>query len=285
MSTGKEIREKISSVKNTQKITKAMEMVSTSKMRKTQLNMLSARPYADNIMRVIAHISKATSEYRSPLLEKREVNIVGIIIITSDRGLCGGLNANLLRSTIKKISELQSAGKKVKIALIGSKSVSFFKSIGGDVISSATNLGDTPHLSQIIGCIHSMTEAFKSKEIDEVLLASNKYVNTVTQQPKITELLPVKPSENAQQGKWDYIYEPDSAELLDALITRYIENLIFKSLIENIACEQAARMLAMKNATDNAGNMIDELNLAYNKARQASITQELSEIIGGAAAV
>ena len=286
MSTGKEIRQKIASVKNTQKITKAMEMVSTSKMRKTQLNMNAARPYADNIYRIIAHICNANSEHKSPLMEQRSADTIGLIIVSSDRGLCGGLNSNLFRHCLKTIKQWKDEGKKVKMALLGSKAITFFKIIGGDIFSAQQGLGDSPHISTIKGTVNSVLQEFSDGNIDQLMVASNKFVNTVTQEPNIIELLPLH-IEHSQikQGGWDYLYEPDAESVLDELIKRYIENLIYKSVVENIACEQAARMLAMKNATDNASNMIDSLNLAYNKARQAAITQELSEIIGGAAAV
>ena len=286
MSTGKEIRQKIASVKNTQKITKAMEMVSTSKMRRTQDNMKKSRPYAEKIMQIIGHVSSSYPEYKHPFLQKKEeVKTVGLMVVTSDRGLCGGLNANLFRAVIREIKQYQDQGKQVKLCLIGGKGLSFFNSVGGDVIASCNGLGDNPSLDQILGVINSMTQAFTDGVVDKVVLCSNVFVNTMTQEPTLTQLLPTEPNETAQKGHWDYIYEPDSQVVLDQLLNRYIENLVYKALIENIACEQSARMIAMKSATDNAGSMIDELNLAYNKARQASITQELSEIIGGAAAV
>jgi F-type H+-transporting ATPase subunit gamma len=286
MSTGKEIRQKIASVKNTQKITKAMEMVSTSKMRRTKDNMQKSRPYAEKIMQIIGHLSSSHPEYKHPFLQQRDdVKTVGLLIVTSDRGLCGGLNANLFRAVIREIKQYKDQGKEVKLCLIGGKGLSFFNSVGGEVLASCNGLGDNPSLSQILGVVSSTTKAFIEGEIDKVVLCSNVFVNTMTQQPTLTQLLPTEPNETAQEGHWDYIYEPDSQVVLDQLLNRYIENLVYKALIENIACEQSARMIAMKSATDNASGMIDDLNLAYNKARQSAITQELSEIIGGAAAV
>lgn len=286
MSTGKEIRQKIASVKNTQKITKAMEMVSTSKMRRTQDNMSKSRPYAEKIMQIIGHISCAYPEYRHPFLQTREtVSTVGLLIISSDRGLCGGLNANLFRQVIRTVRQYQDEGKKIKLFLIGGKGITFFNTIGGEVLASCSGLGDNPSLSQILGVISAAKQSFIELEVDKIVLCSNVFINTMTQDPTLVQLLPTQANETAQSGRWDYIYEPDSEQILNQLFDRYIENLVYKALIENIACEQSARMIAMKSATDNAGNMIDELNLAYNKARQAAITQELSEIIGGASAV
>lgn len=286
MSTGKEIRQKISSVKNTQKITKAMEMVSTSKMRRTQDNMKKSRPYADKLEQIIGHLSCSHPEYRHPFLQEHDqVATVGLLVISSDRGLCGGLNANLFRTLLREIKQYQQENKRIKLFLIGTKSISFFNSVGGEVIASCSGLGDNPSLSQILGVISSVRQAFIEGEVDRVILCSNVFVNTMTQQPTLSQLLPTQPNETAKSGHWDYIYEPDSELILNQLLDRYIENLVYKALIENIACEQSARMIAMKSATDNAGSMIDDLNLAYNKARQASITQELSEIISGAAAV
>ena len=288
MAGAKEIRTKIASIKNTQKITRAMEMVAASKMRKTQERMRASKPYASKIYDVVKHIARAHSEYRHPFMTHREVKRVGIIVVTSDRGLCGGLNANLLRETMGTMRTLQSEGKEVALCIIGRKGQGFFKRVGGCVLASADHLGDEPGISDIIGVVKVMLSAFSEGAIDALHVISNEFVNTMTQQPKCKQLLPlpVAQEDTKQLGHhWDYIYEPDAKELLDELLERYIELQVYQAVVENIACEQAAKMIAMKSATDNAGDLIKEFQLAYNKARQAAITQELAEIVGGAAAI
>jgi F-type H+-transporting ATPase subunit gamma len=288
MAGAKEIRSKIASIKNTQKITRAMEMVAASKMRKTQDRMSASKPYANKIYEVVKHIARANSEYRHPFMTEREINHVGLIVVTSDRGLCGGLNANLFRETISKIRKWQSEGKKVSLCVIGRKGQAFFKRVGGNVLASTDQLGDTPSIKDIIGSVKVMLDAFYEGKIDALHVAYNVFVNTMTQQPEMKQLLPLPVSEddNKDLGHyWDYIYEPDAKDLLDDLLERYIELQVYQAVVENIACEQAAKMIAMKSATDNAGDLIKEFQLAYNKARQAAITQELAEIVGGAAAL
>ncbi len=287
MAVGKEIRTKISSIKNTQKITRAMEMVAASKMRKTQVRMQATRPYSQKIARIIKHLSQSNPEYQHEFFEIRDVKRVGIIIISSDRGLCGGLNANLYRKTIKQLKQWDSANVEIDICTIGSKATGFFSNLGANLTGQVAKLGDTPHLEEIIGIIKIMLDAFHEGKIDELYVGYNEFVNTMTQKPSIDKLLPVVSSELDDElgGLWDYLYEPDAKDVLDSLLTRYIESIVYQGLVENNACEQAARMVAMKSASDNAGNLIDELQLIYNKARQAAITQEISEIVAGAAAV
>ena len=287
MAVGKEIRLKITSIKNTQKITRAMEMVAASKMRKTQDRMLATRPYSRKVAQIIKHLATANPEYRHPYTIARPVKQVGLILVSSDRGLCGGLNANLFRLAIRKMREWTDQDLGVRMSVIGQKGASFFNSIGADITSQATRLGDRPHLEDIIGVIKVMLDEYAEGKVDEVHLLYNEFVNTMTQKPKLLRLLPVSPEEIVEEGKgqWDYIYEPDAKEVLDQLLIRYVESLVFQGLVENNACEQAARMVAMKSASDNAGKLIKELQLIYNKARQAAITQEIAEIVGGAAAV
>lgn len=284
MAIAKEIRLKIQSVKNTQKITKAMEMVAASKMRKTQERMQRAIPYANKIMNVISHVAEGHAEYRHPFMETREVKRVGYIIVTTDRGLCGGLNTNLLKAVIKDIRKNIEAGKEVSLCLIGNKAMTYFKRVGGDVLAHKKDLGDTPSVQDLIGVVKVMLDAYLEKRIDALYLCSNEFINTMRQEPRIQQILPLVPAEATNsQHHWDYIYEPDNApELLERLLTRYIESQVYRSVTENIASEMAARMLAMRNATDNAADLIFSLQLAYNKARQASITRELSEIVAGA---
>jgi F-type H+-transporting ATPase subunit gamma len=284
MAIAKEIRLKIHSIKNTQKITKAMEMVAASKMRKTQERMVKAIPYAKKILQVISHVAKSHAEYHHPYMEAREIKRAGYIIITTDRGLCGGLNSNLLKATIKAIKAKVDQGIEVDLCLIGNKAMSFFKRIGGNVVAHKRDLGDSPSVTDLIGVVKVMLDAYLEKRIDALYLCSNEFVSTMNQEPRIQQVLPIIPSEDTQlQHHWDYIYEPDNApELLDRLLTRYVESQTYRSVIENIASEQAARMLAMRNATDNASDIISSLQLAYNKARQAAITRELSEIVAGA---
>ena len=287
MAVGKEIRLKIASIKNTQKITRAMEMVAASKMRKTQDRMQATRPYSRKIAQIIKHLATANPEYRHPYTLVRPVKRVGIIMVSSDRGLCGGLNSNLFRQAIRRMREWTEGGIPVALSIIGQKGASFFGSIGADVVGQATRLSDKPHLEDIIGVIKVMLDEYADGKIDEVHLLYNEFVNTMTQKPKLIKLLPVSPEEieDETKGQWEYIYEPDAKEVLDQLLVRYVESLVFQGLVENNACEQAARMVAMKSASDNAGKLIKELQQIYNKARQAAITQEIAEIVGGAAAV
>ena len=287
MAVGKEIRVKIASIKNTQKITRAMEMVAASKMRKTQDRMLATRPYSKKIAQIIKHLATANPEYRHPYTMARPVKEVGVIVVSSDRGLCGGLNANLFRLALRRIREWSDQGNGVRLSIVGQKGASFFNSIGANIAAQATRLGDKPHLEDIVGVIKVMLDEFAEGKVDEVHLLYNEFVNTMTQKPRLIKLLPVSPEEISEEskGQWDYIYEPDAKQVLDQLLVRYVESLVFQGLVENNACEQAARMVAMKSASDNAGKLIKELQLIYNKARQAAITQEIAEIVGGAAAV
>jgi len=287
MAVGKEIRTKIGSIKNTQKITRAMEMVAASKMRKTKDRMQATRPYSKKIGQIIKHLAQANPEYKHPFLIEREVKRVGLIVISSDRGLCGGLNSNLFRKTLTHLIQWEKENIDVDVCAIGSKASGFFSNLKTKLVGQVTKLGDTPHLHDIAGIIAIMLEAYEQGKIDELYVVSNEFVNTMTQKPTVEKLLPVAASEieNGLSGHWDYIYEPDAKEMLDHLLTRYIESIVYQGLVENNACEQAARMVAMKSASDNAGNLIKELQLVYNKARQAAITQEISEIVAGAAAV
>lgn len=287
MAVGKEIRTQISSVKNTQKITKAMEMVAASKMRKAQERMNAARPYATKMRNVVAHLAHANSEYHHPYMSTdRPVKNIGVIVVSTDRGLCGGLNANMFRMMTKQIRDWDESGKNVKICAIGNKAAGFFGRFGGDIAGQVTHLGDTPSINDLIGTVKIMLDLFDAGEVDEVHLVYNNFVNSMTQTPTLEQLLPIVPAgEDELRHHWDYIYEPDAKDVLDDLLTRYIESLVFQGVVENAACEQSARMVAMKSASDNAGKLIDELQLIYNKARQAAITQELSEIVAGAAAV
>lgn len=287
MSNAKEIRVKIQSVKNTQKITKAMEMVAASKMRKTQDSMQRAIPYAKTILKIVSHVAQGHAEYRHPYMETRDIKRAGFIVVTTDRGLCGGLNSNMLKETIKRVKECVDQGIEVDLCLIGSKAMGFFKRIGGNVVAHKRDLGDSPSVTDLIGIVKVMLDAYLEKKIDALYLCSNEFVSTMRQEPRIQQVLPLIPSEEADlKHHWDYIYEPDNAPLLlDTLLTRYIESQVYRAVIENIACEQAARMLAMRSATDNAAELIDSLALAYNKARQAAITRELSEIVAGASVI
>lgn len=287
MAVGKEIRSKISSIKNTQKITRAMEMVAASKMRKTKDRMQATRPYSKRIGQIIKHLAHANPEYKHGFLVKREVKRVGIIVVSSDRGLCGGLNANLFRKTLTYLIEWEKAGVEVDVCTIGTKASGFFGNLKTHLVGQVAKLGDAPHLNDIVGIIKIMLDAYAEGRIDELYVVNNEFVNTMTQQPTVNRMLPVVADEieEALSGHWDYIYEPDAKEVLDHLLTRYIESIVYQGLVENNACEQAARMVAMKSASDNAGNLIKELQLIYNKARQAAITQEISEIVAGAAAV
>lgn len=288
MAGAKEIRSKIASIKNTQKITRAMEMVAASKMRKTQDRMRASKPYASKIYDVVKHIARANSEYRHPFMSVREVKRVGVIVVTSDRGLCGGLNANLLRETISTIRPWHGQGKEVDLCVVGRKGQAFFRRVGGHVIASVDQLGDAPGISSLIGAVKVMLDAYYAGNIDALHIVYNEFVNTMTQKPMVKQLLPLPMDEEdtSRLGHhWDYIYEPEAKDLLDGLLERYIELQVYQGVVENIACEQAAKMIAMKSATDNAGELIKEFQLAYNKARQAAITQELAEIVGGADAI
>ena len=286
MAVGKEIKKKIGSVQNTQKITSAMQMVAASKMRRTQERMQQGKPYSERIRGVISHLANSNPEYKHTYMQAREINNVGYIVVATDRGLCGGLNVNLFRKVVKELGEWDGKGKKVELGLIGNKAGPFFRSVGGNIRAVMNDVGETPAMADLIGGIKVMLDAYENGEIDRLYLASNEFENTMTQTPVVRQLLPLDPQDDATyQHRWDYIYEPDARELLDSLMVRYIESQVYQAVVENGACEQAARMIAMKNATDNAGELIEELQLVYNKARQAAITQELAEIVGGAAAI
>ena len=286
MAATKEIRTKIKSIRSTQKITKAMEMVAASKMRRAQDRRMSARPYALKIWQVIGHLANAHPEYRHPFTVEREARRVGFIVISSDKGLAGGLNVNMFRALLSEMRRQRDAGVEMDFCLIGSKAVAFFRRLGANVIAQKSQLGDAPRLQDLIGTVKVMLDRYVDGSIDRVYLVFNEFVNSMTQRPRIEQIVPLRPSEEESlKHYWDYLYEPDSKEVLDALLTRYIESLTYQGLVENIACENSARMVAMKAASENAGDLIDELQLAYNKARQAAITQEISEIVSGAAAV
>jgi len=284
----KEIRSKIRSVKNMQKITKAMEMVAASKIRKAQVQMEASRPYSDRIRRVIGHLGAANPDYKHPWLVEREVRRVGFIVISTDRGLCGGLNVNLFKTVIGELRHWKEQEVEVDLALVGAKAVQFFRRLGGNVVGTATHLGDRPTVNDLIGAIKIMLDAYSDGKVDRVFLVHNEFVSTMSQRPHVKPVLPVSTidlGDETLQEHWDYIYEPDAVELLDDVLSRYIESQVYRGAVENFACEMAAKMVAMKSATDNAGEIIDKLQLVYNKARQAAITQEISEIVGGAAAV
>jgi F-type H+-transporting ATPase subunit gamma len=284
----KEIRTKIASVKNMQKITSAMEKVAASKIRKAQLQMEASRPYAERIRRVIGHLAHANPDYKHPFLTERKVKRVGYIVISTDRGLCGGLNVNLFKTMIGEIADWQGEDVKIDLALVGAKAVAFFRRLGGNVVGTATHLGDKPSINDLLGSIKIMLDSYSEGKIDRLFLVHNEFINSMTQKPEVVQLLPasgIGRDEENLQAHWDYIYEPDASELLDDVLMRYIESQVYRGAVENFACEMAAKMVAMKSATDNAGEIIDKLQLQYNKARQAAITQEISEIVGGAAAV
>lgn len=286
MAGAKEIRTQIKSIQNTQKITKAMEMVAASKMRRAQDRMAATKPYAEKMRNVIGHLAMAHPEYKHPFLIEREARRVGFIIVSSDRGLCGGLNINLFKQAVLAMKEWQQKGVEIDLVLIGQKASQFFKRMGGNVLAQVTHLGDRPHLSDLIGTVKVMLDGYTEGRIDRLFLVENEFVNTMTQKPRVSTLLPIVASgEEALKHHWDYIYEPDAQEVLDGLLMRYVESQVYQSVVENVACEMAARMIAMKSATDNAGELIGDLKLVYNKARQAAITQEISEIVSGAAAV
>ena len=289
MAGAKEIKTKIASVQSTQKITKAMEMVATSKMRKTQDRMAASRPYSETIRSVISHVSKASIGYKHPFLVERDVKKVGVLVISTDRGMCGGLNVNLFKTTLNQIKDWKSQNATTELGLIGSKGISFFRSLGFNVRSQLSGLGDNPSLEELIGVANTMFDAYRNGEIDAIYIAYNKFINTMSQKPVVQQLVPLPEMENdhliERQQAWDYIYEPEPKVLLDSLLVRYLESQVYQAVVDNLASEQAARMVAMKAATDNAGNLINDLRLVYNKARQASITNELNEIVAGAAAI
>lgn len=286
MAAGKEIRNQIGSIKSTQKITSAMEMVAASKMRKAQERMRATRPYAEKMRQVIGHIAKSNKDYVHPFMRERDVKRVGYIVVSSDRGLCGGLNGNAFKLLVREMKEWKKKGVEIDLCAIGQKGASFFRSYGGNVVAALTHLGDNPNAEKLIGNVKVMLDAFEDGKIDRLYVIYNEFVNTMTQKPKSEQLLPLPEGLDEEVGHhWDYIYEPDSRPILDGLLPRYIESQVYQGVVENLACEQAARMIAMKSATDNAGDIIDELQLVYNKARQAAITQEISEIVSGAASV
>jgi F-type H+-transporting ATPase subunit gamma len=286
MANLKEIRTKIGSVKNTQKITKAMEMVAASKLRRTQDRMAATRPYADKIRTVIGHLYGANPEYRHPFLIEREAKRIGYIVITTDRGLCGGLNVNTFRVLLKDLQAWRDKGVEAELCMIGAKGVQYFRNLDVNVVGAATHLGEDPKVADLVGAINIMLTSFVEGKIDRLFLVHNKFVNTMSQTPAIETLIPVQAVDaDDLSTHWDYIYEPDAVDLLDSVLMRYIESQVYRGAVENVACEMAAKMVAMKSATDNAGKMIDQLQLDYNKVRQAAITQEISEIVGGAAAV
>ncbi len=286
MAGAKEIRTKIKSIANTQKITRAMEMVAASKMRRAMERMAAARPYGQKIRHVVAHVAQAHSEYRHPFLVQREPRRVGFIVITTDRGLCGGLNVNLFRTLVADMSRWSDQGAELQFCAIGNKGVTFLRRIGARVVAQATHLGDEPGVGDLIGIVKTMLDRYQEGELDHLYVAYNDFVNSMVQRPTLAQLLPIVPAaDEALTHYWDYIYEPNAEEVLEPLFVRYIESVVYQAVMENLASEQAARMVAMKAASDNAGELIEGLNLAYNKARQAAITREISEIVGGAAAV
>ena len=286
MAGTKEIRTQIASVKGTQKITSAMEMVAASKMRRAQERMQLGKPYSNRIRDVIGHLANSSAEYKHSFMQERAVKRVGFIVVSSDRGLCGGLNTNSFKATVKAMKTWADQNTAIDLCLVGAKAGAFFKSFGGNVVASTRDLGEAPTVEHLIGSVKVMLDSFEAGKIDKLYLVSNVFVNTMTQQPIVQQLLPLVADDNTKlKHHWDYIYEPDAKDLLKGLLTRFIESQVYQAVVENAACEQAARMIAMKSATDNAGELIDNLKLIYNKARQSAITQELSEIVGGAAAV
>lgn len=286
MAGAKELRKQIGSIKNTQKITSAMQMVAASKMRKAQDRMAKGRPYTDQIRSVIGHMANASSEYHHQFMKEREVRRVGYIIVTTDKGLCGGLNVNLLKAVIADMKKWVEQDVETDLCLIGNKGIQFFKTYGGRILAATQNIGESPEVADLIGSIKVMLDAFEEGNVDKIYLANNVFVNTMSQEPTVRQLVPLDPTDDAtMKNRWDYIYEPEAKELIEDLLTRYIEAQVYQAVVENVACEQAAKMVAMKSATENAGELIDELELIMNNARQAAITQEISEIVGGAAAV
>ncbi|CBV44329.1 F0F1 ATP synthase subunit gamma [Halomonas elongata] len=295
MAAAKEIRSQIGSIKNTQKITSAMEMVAASKMRKAQDRMRASQPYAKQIRKVVGHLAKANPEYKHPWMEEREVKRVGFIVVSSDRGLCGGLNHNLFKAVVKEAKAWHEQGAELDFCTLGSKASAFFRKYGGNLVAAKSGLGEAPRAEDLVGSVKVMLDAYDEGKLDRLYVVFNEFVNTMTQKPVVRQLLPLSSDMGAEAqndddeferpSSWDYLYEPDAKALLDSLLVRFVEAQVYQAVVENVACEQAARMIAMKSATDNAGNLIDDLELVYNKARQAAITQEISEIVGGAAAV
>ncbi len=286
MAVGKEIRKKIGSVENTQKITSAMQMVAASKMRRTQERMREGKPYSEKIRQVIGHLANANPEYRHVFMTEREIHRIGYIVVSTDKGLCGGLNVNLFRELVRDMAEWHGKGIEADLALVGNKAAAFFRSVGGNVTAAVNNVGESPVLSELIGSIKIMFDAYEEARIDRLFIVSNDFINTMTQRPQIRQILPLDPEQDEHlQRRWDYLYEPEARQLIDGLVMRFIESQVYQAVVENGACEQAAKMIAMKNATENAEQLIDELRLIYNNARQAAITQEIAEIVGGAAAV
>ncbi|MBE0505155.1 MAG: F0F1 ATP synthase subunit gamma [Marinospirillum sp.] len=290
MAVGKEIRSQIGSIKNTQKITSAMQMVAASKMRKAQDRMAASHPYATQIRKVVSHIAESTPEYRHSYMQDRDVKRVGFIVVSTDRGLCGGLNINLFKAAVKEVMDWKNKGAEIDICAIGSKAGGFFRRYGGSLVAAKSGLGDAPKANELVGSVKVMLDAYEEGKIDRLYVVYNEFINTMSQKPLIQQLLPLEAEAEQESDKskvagWDYIYEPDPRVLLDSLLVRYIESQVYQAVVENIACEQSARMVAMKSATDNAGDFISELQLVYNKARQAAITQEIAEICGGAAAI
>ena len=286
MAAGREIKKKIASVQTTQKSTRAMQMVAASRMKRTQERMAHGRPYNQRIREMIGHLAHASPEYQHVYMKAREVKRIGYIVVSTDRGLCGGLNVNLFRELVRSMREWETGGAATELALVGNKAAQFFRAVGGNVVAALTDVGETPALAALIGGVRVMFDAFAEGRIDRLDIISNEFVNTMTQQPAIKQLLPLPPLEGEEfQRRWDYLYEPDARELVEGLVKRYVESSVYQAVLENTACEQAARMIAMKSATDNAEEIVSELTLLYNNARQASITQEISEIVSGAAAV
>jgi len=286
MAGSKEIRTKIASIKSTQKITNAMEKVAVSKMRKAQMRMSAGRPYAERIRQVIGHLANANPEYRHPFMIERETKRVGYIVISTDRGLCGGLNTNLFKALVKDMAANREQGIEIDLCVIGTKGAAFFHSFGGNIVAAISHIGEEPSINDLIGSVKVMLDSYLAGRIDRLYIVSNHFVNTMVQKPSVDQLIPLVADSDAElKHHWDYLYEPDAKQLLEGLLVRYVESQVYQAVIENNACEQASRMLAMKNATDNAGDLIAELQLIYNKARQAAITQEISEIVGGAAAL
>ena len=286
MAIGKEIKKKIGSFENMQKITSAMQMVAASKMRRTQERMREGKPYADKIRQAIGHLANANPEYRHVYMVSREVRRVGYLVVSTDKGLCGGLNVNLFRALLRDMAEWHAKGVESDLALVGNKAAAFFRSVGGNILGAVSDVGENPVLADLIGNVKVMFDAYEEGKIDRLYIASNDFVNTMTQSPQMRQLLPLDPDAGEElQHRWDYLYEPDARELIEGLVMRFIESQVYQAVVENGACEQAAKMIAMKNATDNAETLIDELRLIYNNARQAAITQEIAELVGGAAAV
>lgn len=286
MAVGKEIKNKIGSVQNTQKITSAMQMVAASRMRRTQERMSAGKPYSNRIRQMIGHLANSNPEYRHAFMSEREVKRIGYLVVSSDRGLCGGLNVNVFRVLTKEMAEWNAKGVEIDLGLIGKKAVGFFRSFGGNVVTTVTDLSEEVEVEDLIGSLKVMMDAFEEGTIDKLFIISNDFVNTMTQAPTTRQLLPLEPEDDdAYRHRWDYIYEPDARQLIDGLVKRFVESQVYQAVVENSACEQAAKMVAMKNATENAEKLVDELSLIYNNARQAAITQEISEIVGGAAAV